>query len=306
MFPGPDIFGWTPVHYGFLTQSEFLNQVLIDYIDETKEGPRFHKLLDNLGRSPLHIAALAGRQSALEYALALLSDEEKKAAFSNKNRDGMTLLHPAVRSEDTQKIDYILENAPILQGIDDAWGRKAIHIAAIIGNPDITEALVSKGSGVGHLDEMKMSPVDYLLRSKPIEDEGGGVVEGRSHSLMKERCLILRQFARGQPAYRDSEGKTFLHIAAQFADVDTIEALRKAKDFIPEAIEERDAQRRTPLHCAILGGNTGVAIALLDISVDPPAKDINGTSVLMLAASQNMGVVVERLFSLAAEAEERG
>lgn len=235
----------------------------------------------------------------------------------------MTLLHVAVRSGDTGKLDYMIGVAQNLQTIaeKDAWGRQAIHMAASIGNTEITRALLSKGSSLDQVDDTGKSPVDYLLKSKPDDDGGdrdpvtdatleripasNNKARNQSHVLGKDRCLILQEFAIIRPDYRDGTGKTFLHIAAQVADVDTIKALITSEKFEPEAIDERDSQRRTPLHYAILAGNTAVSLALLDeFASDPSAKDMGETSVLMFAVRKNLRAVVERLFFKAEEAEE--
>ncbi|KAM7212774.1 Ankyrin repeat-containing domain protein [Rhypophila decipiens] len=322
----PDIFGWAPIHYGFLTQEVWVAHDIIANIQRSREVVRIHKLEDNIGRSPIHALASAGPLPILRTAVDTLRDEEKNIALRSVGLDGMTPFHLAVTSGDNAKLDYVIGLARHSRTMTetDVWGREAIHIAASMENLGITGTLLSNGSGIEQFDDIGKSPVDYLLIRKLDNDEGRhsdidtspeplshhsnpeNTGEGQEHILDNDRCMILKEFAFSRPDYRDVTGKTFLHIAAQFAGVDTIETLLKSEKFTPIGVDHPDAQRRTPLHWAILAGNSAVALELIDkFGSNPSAKDINGTSVLMFAASENQQSVVEELFLKAEQAKSQ-
>ncbi|KAK5659028.1 hypothetical protein OQA88_1115 [Cercophora sp. LCS_1] len=310
----PDIFGWTPIHYGFLTNNKIVGHFMIHYIQEAKKALRVHKLLDNLGRSPLHAAATT-KTISIDF-VGLFGDsgqEDEKMALSGRGRDGMTPLHLAVKSENMVIFQYITRQG-LLRDISerDIWGREAIHIAASRGSPGVANELLRVGSLPDRVDGTGKSPIDYLLHSKPDDeydgqDTGsGGGTPGLSSSnvapmsqgrLEDKRCDILQQFASSKPDYRDPAGKTFLHIAAGVANVETI---KKLISIVKVAIDEQDSQQRTALHCALLTRNEAVAITLIsEFNSSLSAKDSNGRSVLMLAVSGDMLKVVTRFLSQA-------
>ena len=264
----------------------------------------------------------------------LLTGEEKKNTFDNGGSDGMTPLHLAVRRGNRLNFTYIFEQTRDFQSITktDIWGREVIHIATGVGNTKITETLLTKGSRPDRLDNNRRSPVDYLLQSKPDDDSeddseddsdsdsDGDIKEGgedggnsgnehdsgpaNGHGLDATRCIILRKLAQAKPDYRDALGKTFLHIAAEVADVTTVEKLLSKS--IALDLKSRDSRQRTPLHCALMAGNVSTSLTLIDkAGPDVGAKDAEGTSSLMFAARMNLMKVVERLFARAEEAEAR-
>jgi len=272
------------------------------YLQGAKDALRVHKLLDNLGRSPLHAAASANTVSIRFDRLFVDSgQEDKKMAFSSGGRDGMTPLHLAVKSGNMGVFRYMIQRrGDLLRNIGerDIWGREAIHIAASRGSSDVTKELLLAGSLPDRVDLAGKSPVDYLLHSKPEDEDdeqAPGSDDGRpglssenvapvnESKLEDERCTVLQQFAAAKPDYRNLAGQTFLHIAAQLVDAMTI---RKLISSAKMEIDEQDSQKRTPLHCALIARNEAVAITLIDeFGSSLSAKDANGTSVLMFAVS---------------------
>ncbi|KAK3330422.1 hypothetical protein B0H66DRAFT_527778 [Apodospora peruviana] len=292
-----DIFGWTPLHYACLA-------------------------------SPVHIAALGGKQEALGDILEKLSDEDKKNAINQGGLDGMTPFHLASSSGNLECLGRItdMEAAKHMLTIakTDVWGREAIHIAASIGDDKIATKLLELGAIPDRSDDTGKSPVDYLLKRKPddeqdssrssMNEEAGGsntsAADEQQNSccdskttaksdersfLSHKRCKILQKFALKKRDYRNRTGQTFLHIAVEVADEDTVGNLL-FEGFPPDA---RDSQGRTSLHGAILAGRTDMALALIagfkGIKAEPSARDNNKTTALMFAARQNLQTVAETL-----------
>lgn len=306
---------------------------MILYISGSREVFRVHKLFDNIHRSPIHMAAFAGRSLVLEKVLNSLTDEEKENTFDSAGVDGMTPLHLAARGGTQGCFSCIFEQVRDFQSAakTDIWGREVIHIATGVGNLEIARTLLSRGSRLDRFDNNRRTPVDYLVQSKPEDDGEDNGNDGKNdrnnhanapgddhgnagtdatpkqdqvYVLDSTRCTILQELAKTKPDYRDAGGKTFLHIAAEVADVATIDIL--LKEPIDLGLKTRDDQQRTPLHCALLARNITTSLALIDnADSDLGAKDAGGMSTLMFAVSMNLMEVVEKLFGKTEEADIR-
>ncbi|KAG5804164.1 hypothetical protein H9Q71_011248 [Fusarium xylarioides] len=316
-----DIYGWSPYHYASIVKQDRLFQYLLR--SPMSRPERLPKLLSNFLRSPIHIAALGGMQDNLAAILYKLSTDSKVLALQSSGLDGMTLLHLLAKQGVFDSFLAIQKHgeAPPSLTKKDIWGRQALHIATKYGNRHFTSKLLALGSPSDELDEWGMSPIDYFLKRRkeknlqedPRESvsvttleavsETSNNAEASSNYMSKEESAVFLAFAMEDPNCRYGDGRTFLHIAIEIVDEDSIRTLL-ARGF---NLEAQDTERRTPLHYAIRACRTDLALTLIkgeDIEVDGAskhfeariaAKDSHETTALMFAARANLKAVAEAL-----------
>lgn len=322
----PDLSGWTPLHYAALLRDEGVRHRFFRP-DDIKAHVEIRLIQDNIGRSPIHVAVTTGSQSALEWSIACLKDENslRKTALSTSGIDQMTPLHLGMAFGTFKCIERILEVSSQMLSKSDFWGREAIHLAASHGHEKVAGLLLDRGAQPYSVDEFDMSPMDYLLKDDPFrnnskssaEDTGGGGPEDRiasqtpkihleegavalnetleSDSLSRTRRMFLR-FALKNPNFRDKSGLTYLHHAVQRTDMETVRSLiDQGYD-----LKQSDTEGRSALHLAVLAKppRPDMAMFLLrdygaefpDLSVTDKQKE----TVLMLAAREGHIDLVKR------------
>ncbi|RTE82800.1 hypothetical protein BHE90_002705 [Fusarium euwallaceae] len=307
-----DIFGWTPYHYACLSNHEEVGLMgLFQVLGVVAE--RLPSMLDNLGRSPIHIAALSGWYNDLRYIFRNLSKEGRKRAIQASGIDDMTLLHLAVRSGSIACLDELMSTAEgkALIAKKDIWGRQALHIASKLGHEGIVTKLLEMGSRSDELDDAGKCPLDYFIQTRWKERAPENIVKGQhssNHSegndfpgsepemgskhLSRENSHLVLKFAM-EPHCRYSDGKSFLHFAVQTASDENIRMLVCEKGF---DVEARDIDGRTPLHYAILSDRPSVANTLIkDLKANSSAKDSRNTTALMFAVQKNFTDVARTL-----------
>ncbi|UPL02498.1 hypothetical protein LCI18_013432 [Fusarium solani-melongenae] len=296
-----DIFGWTPYHYCLFFDGDWETRSIFSQI-LSESAERLLSMVDNLGRNPIQIAALAGRNDALWSIFSRLSEEGRKRAIQASGIDGMTLLHLIAKSGSLACLELIFTaEAKALLSKKDIWDRQALHIASKLGHEKIAAKLLEMGSRSNELDETGKCPVDYFVRRLKEKGLESGVQEQHSNDSeardsssnesemepthpSKESLDLFLKFAM-EPHCRYSNGKSFLHFAVEVASSENICTLVREKGL---DVEAWDNDERTPLHYAILSGRPSVANTLIkDLQAKPSAKDSRDTTALMLAVQKN-------------------
>ncbi|RSM02866.1 hypothetical protein CEP52_007767 [Fusarium oligoseptatum] len=304
-----DIFGWTPYHYAFIGTRGKLAPVFHRVIPE-RAFERLPSMLDNLGRGPIQFATLAGMHDRLWFMLSRLSNEGRKRAIQASGIDDMTLLHLAAKGGSIDCLDELMSTAEgkALLAKKDIWGRQALHIASKFGHEEIVTKLLEMGSRSDELDDAGKCPVDYFVQRRKekglesgIQGQHSNDSEGNDspskeseggYKLTKESLDLFLKFAM-EPHCRYSNGRSFLHFAAQVASDENIRTLVREKGF---DVEARDNDGRTPLHYAILSGRPSVASTLIkDLGAKSSAKDSHNTTALMFAAQENLTDVAQTI-----------
>ncbi|KAG5754659.1 hypothetical protein H9Q70_002679 [Fusarium xylarioides] len=310
-----DIYGWSPYHYAS-------TQPLFRYLirNGTSSVKRLPRLLTNLLKSPIHIAALGGMPENLAAIFFKLPHDYELFALQASGVDGMTIFHLLAKKGgfDSFLAIHRGEANPVLTK-KDFWGRQALHIATKYGNQDFTSKLLGMGSRSDELDEWGMSPIDYFLKRRKEKDlqeispepvttseavsDASNNAEASTSYMTKDESAIFLEFAMQDPNCRYGSGRTFLHIAIEIVDEESIRTLL-GRGF---DLEAQDTERRTPLHYAIRACRTTLALALIqgiDIHVNGvhkqlnasiSAKDSHDTTALMFAARANLKAVAEAL-----------
>ncbi|KAI5861398.1 ankyrin repeat-containing domain protein [Durotheca rogersii] len=268
-----DIFGWTAVHYACFapSESDIRGQVFKAAQPREQSKEPLHELLDKLGRSPVHVAIIADDTgNTLRKILEIIGSESITHKVINAGKDGLTPLHLAAKANSSECLKVLLGKSspqktnrrgrshgrrdegrpkiwaePEIWAKLDIWNRGTLHLAAKQGNGEsISMILSEKGAGPGALDKFGKSPLIYLFGRLSTPD-----------SAVKEELfdiLVELVKATNRLGYRDENGKTIFHLAAQFPAIDLLGKLREKLDGWEEGINSKDNNGRTPLHEAVI------------------------------------------------------
>lgn len=112
--------------------------------------------LDNMSRTPLHIACWKGDSDMVQLLL------RSKALPTVKAKDNFTALHFAVQSNSLECCRLLLENTKALVNMRISKGNKtALHIAAAKGNIGVIELLLHCGADPMALTNKKQTALDF-------------------------------------------------------------------------------------------------------------------------------------------------
>lgn len=208
--------GMTPLHLA-ASSRHYVN--LGDLLFNPRQ-PADQFAVDNLGRAPVHLAALTGTNDAIEQLRVSIGARDKEgrtalhlAAFSGHwdivavlvrygaNLDesagaGDSLLHWAVVQEDFEAVDELLRLGATVS-VTDRNGWTPLHIASFLNEKDIARPLIQNGADVNATAEINETPimmaisrgsvkvVDLLLKIPNIE------LEHRSRRYLHSNCTAL-------------------------------------------------------------------------------------------------------------------
>ena len=202
---------------------------------------------DTDGMTPLHIAAMENHFDFLFHCFRgleekminwekdgyeITGDEAIIEALQDKDKEGSSLLHYAIESENTKMCRYVIrliqkysKTAPELKNLinhhkDD--GETAIHQAAELGKKEIITDLLRAGARNDPYNNNRETPI--LLAAK------------------RNRHVVVGYLAEKFPSsvYKaDGDGWTALLIAASFGHIEAADALLK-RNADPENKEKND------------------------------------------------------------------
>lgn len=275
--------------------------------------------VDNKGETPLYRASWYGQTEIVEYLLA-----EKNADPNVRNVRGLTAMHAAADTTSTlqalisheasidatdnrgwpplfhavyrQKEDCVkaLVNAGASINIKNKEGQSALHLAEWVRNPRLSEILLEAGADAAAADLSGQTPLHYAAQYG--EYEQGSI---KVQKLLEKGAIVN---------CKDNDGRTPLHLVAATSNPGSAELLRALLDEHRKngcSIDEKDDQKLTPLHWALIDGSDSISQILLREGADVEQRDMDGRSCLTMAAASNRDskLKVELLFKPIADRE---
>jgi uncharacterized protein len=233
-----------------------------------------HKLRCKIGHSPIHLVARVGLDEKRLDQLLGYAEDQKKAVILSRGKDGMTVLHLAVKAtgEKSKKCFKILiaqlpGTPPTMQ---DVWGREPLHLAANRADQEMCNTLLMCRGAVDpeKEDDNGYTPLRYILENNTVEEDVRKSIF--NHILQKQGAGFT---------YKD--GRNLLHMAAEYGSEDSLKHLvevpnSEEQKLIAKNLIAKDASGRIPLHIAILAGRSANAIYLLS---KKPSGDENYATV---------------------------
>ncbi|KAJ4303131.1 hypothetical protein N0V90_002023 [Kalmusia sp. IMI 367209] len=276
-----DIFGWTVLHYAATGSSSRRLEAVLN----SAEGEQpIHRWQDKFKRSPIHLAALCGKDEFLRKMLKVLKENKGGAvvsAVNAKGLDGMTPIHLAVKGQHVKCIDALLEHYEPTEV--DIWGRAPVHLAAVSSNLEIAKKLLNKDSRPDQADIFRRTPLTYLML---LRDQNN---DSRTGTLQKN---MAEEFMKAWKNFddKDDNGMTVLHYAVEFLDDEKIERYYLKRG---AAADITDKHGRTPLHLAVSAEREKVVSVLLKYGAKASTKNDTGMTPLMLACEAGAMKVVK-------------
>ncbi|XP_060064198.1 transient receptor potential cation channel subfamily A member 1-like [Ylistrum balloti] len=258
--------------------------------------------------APLHMAAVNGNVPITELLLSY------KAIIDRRDKEHMTAIHRAamfnryqiieillnkggdvnVKSEDqmsplmmscwkghVQTTNFLLKNGAQIDQADQTC-RTALHLAVQNSHPEVITQLLQHGcsSVMECLDQTDQTALHYAAK---LGD-------------MNILCALLKHKSRLDA--RDQDGKTPLHVAAEYSNAKVIDILMQASQ---TELNDPDSDGKTPIMVAAEMGNYNTAQALLYHGADLSMRDEEYRTATMLATGAGHTKLVKLLLNNYAE-----
>lgn len=232
-------------------------------------------------KTAIHAAAMNGHPECLRL---LVTNNDQHINVDAQDANGQTPLMMAVLSGHTECVYSLLSQGASVES-QDRWGRTALHRVAVTGQEECVEALLQRGASVSVTD-----------------------IRGRSAFHLASACgrvgvlgalLQTPSSSHSQTHLTDSQGYTPLHWACY-----------NGYDACVELLLDQEVFRRTkgnpfsPLHCAVINDNEGVAEMLIESLGESIVNttDAKGRTPLHAAAFSDHVECVSLLLSHGAQA----
>jgi len=237
----------------------------------------FMSLYNNVNKlqndyTPLHLAIEMGNYHLMQLLLKLPT-----VNVNTFTSTGFTVLHMAIRSNNLNIVKYLCEYSSIdLEATSNCIGTPLIY-AVLISTPAILKILIDHGADVN-----KTFTADFL---NPLMLA--------IHNNKKEHSWILAESSIC-PLHTDIKQWNTLHYATSF---------KTSPELIIKLIEigcDKNGVTRegmTPLHHAVISGQTDAVQILVKMKADVHKADENGLTALHYAAYQGFWEIVKMLLS---------
>ncbi|KAJ4322381.1 hypothetical protein N0V84_004852 [Fusarium piperis] len=293
---------------------------------EKEELDQALNMIDINGMTPLHWAAKSGSLGCVKLIT------RRQQSLTRTDIWGREALHVAIgspRGVDDRVISQLLNTGSWSLKIDNTGWSPVHYLQNAIpnrvhettpwenrfndqpGTPRSDEASLDDGSesfGMGRYYDDDLSDGSECQEMAGCSEENipdwvnaiSSIVDmideaepkGSADSTRQNELVVFERLALKMHDFRDENGHTFLHLAAEVTPVSTVEELiQRGYD-----VEARDSEGRTPLHTAIQAGNNDVAECLVDHhQADLLAKDYAKFSTLTFAIQMRFYDMIDRI-----------
>lgn len=246
-----DIYGQTPLHIAAL----FGRASIVEYL--VKETNLPVSAIDNNCRTALHLAAQSGHKESVQILLSL------GASNTACDRIGYSSLHYAVVNKCKSTVELLLQQDENVDANTTNQGFTALHLASEFGYADLVDYFLSKNA-----DANKKS----YIASRPLF-----LAVGNSHLDVVK--ILIKNGAHVN--FNTCNGSTALLSAVSCNHEEIVNILLKSGAIVNVCDNK---QNLTPLHLAACEGYRGIAKMLIEYGADVDVSDYQGATPLILAA----------------------
>ncbi|KAJ0102114.1 hypothetical protein Patl1_05790 [Pistacia atlantica] len=206
----------------------------------TKEDPEFSHFANNLGETPLFIAAERACLSSLRKIL------KRCKSAAHEGPHGMTALHVAAMNNHKGITRELLKNKKCLTKNRNENGWTPLHFAAYDGCPDITKLLLDSDISAAYVadKDRKMTPLHVAVSNAFPLDNWYWPKQFYGHMQITEeiisQCPDCCQMV-------DDRGWNVLHFAMTMLPVQQLNTLLE-NPILRDLVTKKDARGNTPLH----------------------------------------------------------
>ncbi|KAL6856976.1 hypothetical protein ACP4OV_018358 [Aristida adscensionis] len=242
--------------------------------------------------TPLHCAARGGHREVAACLLRkmLAAGAEEKAAILARNRLGATALYEAVRHKRAEVVALLMANAPELASVTTDDGVSPLYLAADLGLTTVVHLL------------LRPSPDGTPSPASSSGPDGRNALHAAARLFMTfPQHDIPHQILNWEPdgptllTRVDSSGRTPLHVAIEYGQLNIIELFLGGNKSIEQA-HISDNNGLFPVHTAAMMGNTRIIDELIKKCPDYfELVDHKGRNLLHCAVEHNQVQVVQYL-----------
>ncbi|XP_023319394.1 ankyrin-1-like [Trichogramma pretiosum] len=231
-------------------------------ISDEVDKPLQLNALDELGRTPLHIAVADGCKEQIVRELLARGADPNTA-----DQEGSTPLHcTCTKYRDDDAANIFLEltdefTQAVQIDAQDGLGNTPLHLALKNGHMDVARMLLRRGASSASVNQMRATPLHIICESFYL-----------NRNYRTKQFEIVQELLRGDANSfsANTEGSTPLHVACKRRGLeDDLASILLRAISIRHLVNYRDNEGNTPLHLALFRGHTRVAASLLESGADP-------------------------------------
>jgi ankyrin repeat protein len=304
--------GDTPFHLA----AQFGSFKLVEFL--VKGEQHYVKVLNNDGKTPLHLAAKNHRKGQLKIFQILF--EQHHANISAKDNNGNSLLHLAAQSGSLAIVTYLTKQGKNYVEVQNIYGKTPLHFAAKMHAKhqlEVFKTIIEQHhANISAKDRNGDTPlhlaaqygglnlVEFLVKQEKhdfnvLNNDGKTPLHLVAKNRRKDQLEIFQMLFEQNHANKsakDNNGNTLLHFAAQSGSLEIVKYLTKQEN-IDFNILNNDG--KTPLHYAarVCGENQLEIFETLfeQHRANVSVKDKNGDTPLHLVAQYGSLKLVEFL-----------
>ncbi len=231
---------------------------------------------DELGNTPLHVAAEGGHYSVIE----TLVKDCKTYGINDVNHDGWTPLHKAAHHGSLRLVKFLVEEGARIESVTKEDIETPLKIAARQGHPKVAGYLFEKALK----RKKRIRCLRSLVRRKTNRP-------GPDQEMENGRTAFDIAVLNGYPSVAEAliQGRLELELPRQLQSLlkyaSVLKEMREPWD--PKAAYGKGSQKSTPLHFAVRKGYASSVEYLLGKLDDIHTRDGRGRTPLQMAALRN-------------------